>query len=133
MKLPWQDKSPIESLFEAYKIGEMPFALVVLGATCLVGSLAEEWTSRVGGQTSAIVGGAIIVAGGAVWALTTYFRSRYQLAVLALLEKTSSHVAGMVKDGANYQVALRDMTGVIPTLLAAMTAPAGKLDEVLHR
>jgi Flp pilus assembly protein TadB len=126
MKLPWDKKSPIENLFDAYKIGEMPFALVVLGATCLVGAVAEEWTSRVGGQTLTIVGGAIIVAGGAVWALTTYLRSRYQLAVLALLEKASSHVAGMVKDGANYQVALDHITKMMPSLLTAMTTPTEK-------
>jgi hypothetical protein len=75
MKLPWQEKSPIENLMDAYKIGDMPLALVVFGASCLVGGVAEDWINKVGAPFLMIAGAVVIVAGAAAWTFGAYFKS----------------------------------------------------------
>ncbi len=121
-------KAPIEYLFEAYKIGGFPFAMFILGAVCLLAAVgltlspASSPASTPVVQLNAllIVGGGIVAVGGLVWGIALHLRTRFQVAVLRLISGMSRDAAMISKDGANFKVALEDLTSNMPKLLKAI-------------
>src|SRR5215469_9068387 len=84
-----KQRPPIETLFEAYKVGQMPLALVTLGALCILATfgfaLPEFKTDPVDPVAGLFVGGAIVSLGGILWAVSLSVQSRFQIATLNLV------------------------------------------------
>jgi hypothetical protein len=126
-----KEKSSIENLFDAYKIGEMPLTLVVLGAIVMLLPFGEGLLEKVlrsekaiiDPRTSLIVGGGIVVVGAIVWSISVHQRIRSQIAVLTFLHNAAIEAAKFAKDGANFKVALEDITESLPRLMSATVTP----------
>lgn len=123
-----KDKSPVEHLNQAYKVGGMPLALVVLGALCLLLPLGEEIIDSisevVNPETSFIVGGSIVVVGALTWVFATQQKARLQIALFELMSEITRQASTSHKDGANFKVALEQITGELPKMLSLLTSAA---------
>ena len=114
-------KSPIEHIFEAYKIGDFPFALFCLGLLCMISPLGLEHT-EIGKEifeptTLLIVGGTFVIASAIMWSVASHERTKSQIAILHFLEAVSATAASGKLDGANFHMALSSFDDVLERFL----------------
>jgi len=117
-------KSPIESIFDAYKIGGFPLSLLLLGSICILAGIGLPNSGLVNKDVFASsvalwLGGAIVLSSAFVWSVSHLQRTKFQIEVLKFIGNISSEAAKISTDGANFKVAMENITSELPKLIQA--------------
>lgn len=120
-----KEDSPIARVFDAYRIGGVPLALLVVGAVAVLAAVE----GHLGGVADADkkwlfgIGGGSIILGAVTWVIAELQRARIQLALFTVMSDGIHEAASTAKDGAHFKVAVEEFTKQFPEMLRAISAP----------
>jgi hypothetical protein len=127
-------KSQLDVLLDAYKIGGLPFTLLVMGGALLLGGIVDNVTDLVTiAQPTALLASAIaLVAMGVVtWIVQQIMINRVQLALLGVIEELARGAARTAKTGGDYQSAIRGITDNMESLLVPLLKTRDTSDKTV--
>jgi hypothetical protein len=106
------ERSLYQQVLDAYKLGGMPAALIVVGVGLLAGGVADSAFNALANVEAGnvlLAGVAVLCLGALCWVVETNAKGKMQLAMIKVLEEMVKGAQSVSRDGANYQSALRDV------------------------